>query len=759
MNTSEPGGSCPGPVRLWRSLFPAIGLALAAILLVSIFWRGGTLDGEALSFVTNYTADRSLLRKVFDPHVNDFGTFQARELSYFFDYLDANLYRSIIARFEPAFFVPPSAVVMTLVLAGVFATGVRRTATNLDGLTATLVLACLFSSFIFVSTAGLFYRSGKPLLTVAILAFLFHARRVHQVRSTGSAASQGFLGRDACIAFGVAMFAGLLDRQGFFYVLTACGILFLHTLLTRKLLDMLLAVGAAAIALETYNRAVAPWLIQRLNGYRPDFGYQKVPLGQFWTHIGEGVRMFYSDVYTLLGGNILLTLLGVGGFAVCVARSRARAGLQWPSVGQFVRSPSSRTLCYVALAAGANVVMFALMAARHPPVFFALDHRFWYYPLPAIAIMLFAVMMALNAAMPAMNRGERRLVQLLLIVIVAGNLANLPRYRQMMLSGPWFGPVRQQSDRLKTYLHSGVEDPYMASNFRDVGFLIRNGHLPPPRTYPGHLINLSVLAPIAAPGDSFSVGYVVSGASEANPKPLVIRVAGSSLGALGYPGTLPDPKLELFAGSAKTTENDNWGGSTSMADAMGAVGAFAFTGPASLDAAVVANVRSRENAVRVSAGASAPNATGIVIAEVYDATPPTRFTDSTPRLVNFSVIGNVGTSVTLGFALGGNSSKTVLARAVGPSLGIAPFNLPGVMADPKIELLAEDGKKVGSNDNWEGTAALASVFSQTGAFSIPANSKDAALVATLTPGSYSVVVTPVAGTASGTAILEIYEVP
>ena len=278
-------------------------------------------------------------------------------------------------------------------------------------------------------------------------------------------------------------------------------------------------------------------------------------------------------------------------------------------------------------------------------------------------------------------------------------------------------------------------------------------------TLPGRLINLSVLAPLTAAGDSFSLGYVVNGATATNTKPLVIRAAGPSLGALGVPGTLVDPKLELFAGSTKTGENDDWGGSAATSAAMAAVGAFPYTAPASRDAALAANITARDNSVKISAGASAPNGTGTVIAEVYDATTNANFTTTTPRLINFSVLKNVGASVTLGFVIGGSTSEAVLIRAVGPSLGIAPFNLGGVMADPKVELFDAAGKNLATNDNWGGTAALTTTFSQTGAFTLPATSRDAGLVATLVPGNYSVVVTPATGTVSGTALLEVYEVP
>jgi hypothetical protein len=99
----------------------------------------------------------------------------------------------------------------------------------------------------------------------------------------------------------------------------------------------------------------------------------------------------------------------------------------------------------------------------------------------------------------------------------------------------------------------------------------------------------------------------------------------------------------------------------------------------------------------------------------------------------------------------------VLVRAVGPTLGTA-FGIGGVMADPGLVLFSNDtGQQIGANDDWGGTAALTSAMSSVGAFALgdPA-SRDAGLVATLSPGAYSVRVSGKNAT-GGTAIVEVYE--
>ena len=270
---------------------------------------------------------------------------------------------------------------------------------------------------------------------------------------------------------------------------------------------------------------------------------------------------------------------------------------------------------------------------------------------------------------------------------------------------------------------------------------------------PGRLINLSVLTDIATAGDDFTLGYVVGGSGSSGAKPLVIRAAGPSLGAFGVPGTLDDPTLELFAGSTKTSENDNWGGSPQLTAALAAVGAFAYTGPASKDAAATASITSRDNSVRVSAAGSG---TGTVIAEIYDATPAASFTTATPRLINVSVRKHLGSGLTMGFVVGGATPAKVLVRGIGPTLGA--FGVPGTVVDPQLTLFNSSSVKIGENNDWAGTAELTAAFANVGAFALPATSKDAALLVTLAPGNYTAQVTGVNGT-TGVALVEVYEVP
>lgn len=137
----------------------------------------------------------------------------------------------------------------------------------------------------------------------------------------------------------------------------------------------------------------------------------------------------------------------------------------------------------------------------------------------------------------------------------------------------------------------------------------------------------------------------------------------------------------------------------------------------------------------------------------------------TEHLVNLSVRSltgpNAATLVT-GFYVTG-ATKQLLIRASGPALTLPPLNVTGVLPDPALQVL-RDGRVVAQNDDWNtpvanGTAVSAAV-ARVGAFPFRPGSADAALVAQLAPGAYTMQVLGDATgpNASGVVLAEIYEV-
>ncbi len=245
------------------------------------------------------------------------------------------------------------------------------------------------------------------------------------------------------------------------------------------------------------------------------------------------------------------------------------------------------------------------------------------------------------------------------------------------------------------------------------------------------------------------VGINVAGGE----KPVLIRAAGPALGALGVLGTMIDPSLTVFSTATPPVQlafNNHWAGNPAVTAANTATGAFPFTNIFSLDAALVTNVNGGRT-VQVSG----PNA-GNLIVEAYDAG-----TGTAQRLTGISARNRVGTGADLliaGFTVSGSVNKRILIRGVGPSLAAPPFNLTGVLADPKLELFtaAAVPELIGTNDTYN--ASLAPVFASVGSFALVPGSRDAAFVVTLPPGGYTVQVSGADG-GTGLAIVEVYELP
>jgi hypothetical protein len=114
-----------------------------------------------------------------------------------------------------------------------------------------------------------------------------------------------------------------------------------------------------------------------------------------------------------------------------------------------------------------------------------------------------------------------------------------------------------------------------------------------------------------------------------------------------------------------------------------------------------------------------------------------------------------------GFVINGTTSKTVLIRASGPAIGSAPFNIPGFLPDPQVELFSEGTSSVlmATNAGCSGSPQITAAAAGIGAFpwGNPA-SKDSALLITLAPGTYTAQVSGTAGD-TGVSIIEVYDIP
>jgi hypothetical protein len=261
---------------------------------------------------------------------------------------------------------------------------------------------------------------------------------------------------------------------------------------------------------------------------------------------------------------------------------------------------------------------------------------------------------------------------------------------------------------------------------------------PPPPANPPRLGNISTRGPVLTGNDVMIGGFIIAGSG---PKKVLITARGPSLAAFGVSGVLANPKLELFSGQAKITENDDW-----QANGAGDIAAIQATGiaPSSpQEAALMVTLNPGPYTAIVS---GADGGTGVAIVEVFEQG------NADIPLINISTRGQVQTVDKVmigGFIIQGDAPKTVLVTARGPSL--APFGILNPLANPKLEIFSGP-TKILENDDWETNANKADIVA-TGV--APTNALESALLVTLNPGAYTAIVSG-AGGGTGVGIVEVF---
>jgi hypothetical protein len=257
------------------------------------------------------------------------------------------------------------------------------------------------------------------------------------------------------------------------------------------------------------------------------------------------------------------------------------------------------------------------------------------------------------------------------------------------------------------------------------------------------LQNISTRAQVGANEKVLIGGFIITG-SEA--KRILVRGRGPSLsGFQGIADPLHDPVIELYnstPGNSAIATNDNW--QTSHKTEIEATG-LAPSSP--LESAIVQTLA--PGAYTVILRDKDTSAARLGIVEVFDVSPATN-----AQLGNLSSRGFVGTGdnvlvggVIVGPASTGNAN--LLVRSLGPSLG--NFGVAGTLPDPKLRLVNQNGTEVASNDDWR--ANESAIQSQAPTLAPPRN-EEAALIASVAPGLYTVIVE--GKNATGVATVEVY---
>ena len=144
--------------------------------------------------------------------------------------------------------------------------------------------------------------------------------------------------------------------------------------------------------------------------------------------------------------------------------------------------------------------------------------------------------------------------------------------------------------------------------------------------------------------------------------------------------------------------------------------------------------------------------------KIYRALPVhlenAKFPTVGPRALNLSTRGvvSVGDNVLIGgFIITGTEPKTLVLRALGPSL--SGFGLSSVVMDPVLRVYNSSGTLIASNDNWQSDP---NHFVVEANGLTPPNLLESATAQTLAPGAYTVIVRGKQVT-PGIGLVELYD--
>ncbi len=151
---------------------------------------------------------------------------------------------------------------------------------------------------------------------------------------------------------------------------------------------------------------------------------------------------------------------------------------------------------------------------------------------------------------------------------------------------------------------------------------------------------------------------------------------------------------------------------------------------------------------------------GAKISAIFSTTTPVA---SDQTIVNTSTLAHVAAGsdqISSGFVIAGRSSRTVLVRAVGPTL--ADFGLADPLVNPLLFLYQGD-KLIAQSEGWapddDAEVRLTAAFDRAGAFRFSSKAtRDSALLVTLAPGAYTLQVKSADGS-GGATLVEVYDVP
>ena len=255
---------------------------------------------ESNCFLVIYNHSKlPLLKLLFDPLRTDWQCYQARELSYLVDALDARFIYGCI-KLKLAHFYSLSAIIFTLTGAAYISSMLRKLYS--DAAEYLYYLPPLLYTLVHLDSIS-FFRSSKPAVAFGTtLIFFYFADLLKDPEKYSRIRSHWY-------AILTILLLPYFDRMGFFVTaVTAAGSITLMLAAATPqgerfqlgskhlpaLRPMVITATLSALLSVIYNFHIAPRIINALNGYYPSFEYQRLPEGSF-LNIKAGVLFLIEN--------------------------------------------------------------------------------------------------------------------------------------------------------------------------------------------------------------------------------------------------------------------------------------------------------------------------------------------------------------------------------------------------------------------------------------------------------------------------------
>lgn len=383
---------------------------------VIIVQKNGLLHPEAIERIPNYLDGRNLFQKVFDIDKNEYGLYQARELSHFFDYMDANFIKFSVSISLPHFYSLTYFISIFIIIASSLHLSITYLKHRNFLLPSLIVMIYLFSPVPFFSpymfrSAKILVAVGIALIWVLILRFL----------SQKSNASKTYL-----LIVAGAMLLASGDRQGFYILVAMAGFTLLSFLFFRwkKYLYLFKYLTIGAIISIIYSYIIAPELIKIDIGHFPSLEYQKIDFTLIKPIFFRYSTLYSLDIFKYFFGNLnrILILFFLLIFLAIYTT------LQANKVGQRLK--------YVfLLVIGIFAVFFlnTFMILKHNAIPLE-DVRRVYYSLPVLTIILLCSLY-FCAKVTGMYPKTYKYLLLLLFLILTLNIFSLGDHYKIIKNG------------------------------------------------------------------------------------------------------------------------------------------------------------------------------------------------------------------------------------------------------------------------------------------------------------------------------------